>query len=55
MMATDDIRVILLDALDALDDAQLHEVSGTSAVHAFEAAYAAADRAAAALKERFDE
>ena len=52
MMDIDGIRIELLDALDALDEVQLHEVSGSSPALALETAYGAADRAAAALRER---
>lgn len=52
MMDIDGIRIELLDAIDVLDEAQLHEVSGSSPAMALEAAYCAADRATAALRER---
>lgn len=52
MMDIDGIRIELLDAIDALDEAQLHEVSGSSPALALETAYGAVDRAAAALRER---
>lgn len=51
MMDIDRIRIELLDALDALDEVHLHEVSGSSPALALETAYGAVDRAAAALRE----
>ena len=54
MKTIDEISADLFDALDALDEVRLHEISGSSPAMALEAALAAADRAAAALKEHCD-